>query len=104
MGVHVTGVCASGEPTSAIPRVQCTADRRRNGARLAPDIERFPLLILHDAHQAGVAREPSSRLRRQRGTVLELTSSGYTLAQRLGIHVNDDLVALPTVERCRSVL
>jgi hypothetical protein len=85
-------------------RVQRTANRWRNGARLAPDIERLPLLILHYAYHARVTREPSGDFGCQGGTVLEFTASGNTLTQCLGVDVDHDLVSLPAVENRRSVL
>ena len=55
MGIHVARVRATGKSTAAITCIERAAQRRRDAARLAPDIERLPLRVLEDADNAGVA-------------------------------------------------
>src|SRR5687768_754532 len=95
MPVHVALERAAGEAAAAIPRVECPPDRRRDGSRPAPDVQRFPAPVLDDRDQAGVAGEPPRGLGGDRRSLLELAAPGVIVLQRLGIHVQDDLLALP---------
>jgi len=62
MAVHVTSVRAAREAAAPIPRVQRTAQRRRNGAGATPDVQRFAGIVLDDSDDAGIARQPTCRL------------------------------------------
>ena len=85
--IEVAFMDTSGETTAAVAGLQCAADRRRNAARFAPHIERFTVLVLEEAEQAGIAGEAAHGLDGDRGSLLDLAASGSALAQSLGVDV-----------------
>jgi hypothetical protein len=88
--------CAAGETAALVARVECPADRGRNGPRPATDAERFALFVLDDCHKTRVAGQSSSGFRGDRGAVLQFATAGMAMLQGLGIHMNDDLLAVAT--------
>ncbi|HWW77973.1 MAG TPA: hypothetical protein VNY82_00150, partial [Steroidobacteraceae bacterium] len=70
MRVDVPRVRATRESAAAIACVERAANGRRNAARLAPDVERFTLLVLHDSDNAGITRQTTHGLHREGWTVL----------------------------------
>lgn len=51
------GIGTAGEATSAIPGDQGPADRRRNRAPLAPDIDRPSPIIFEAGHDPAIAQQ-----------------------------------------------
>src|ERR1700688_1222138 len=104
MCIDVPRVRATRESAAAIACVERAANRRRNAACLASDVERLTVLVLQDADDAGVARQATHGLRREGGAVLELAASRAAVAQRLSIHMHDDLLAVSRVQCLGPVL
>ena len=94
MAIDVALERAAGETAALVPGIQRPADRGRDGSSLAADVERLALLVFQDPDHAGVASEPSSRLRGNRRAMFELAAAGVAVLQRLGIHVHHDLLAV----------
>ena len=94
VAIDIAFEAATWEATTLVPGIQGPADRWRDGPRLAPDVERFALLILDDPDDAGVAGKSSRGLGGDRRPMFELAAAGMTVLQRLGIHVHHDLLAV----------
>ena len=75
--VDVPRVRATRESAAAIACVERAANGRWNAARLAPDVERFTLLVLHGSDNAGITRQTTHGLHREGGTVLERSFLGW---------------------------
>jgi hypothetical protein len=75
-----------------------------NAARLASDAERFTLIILHDADNAGIARQSTYGLHREGRTVLELTASRTAVSQGLHVDMHDALLAVSGAQGLGPVL
>ena len=52
------------------------------------------MLVLQHAQQARIAGEAARGLDGDGGSLLDLAAPGAVLAQGLGVHVHDDLVAI----------
>src|ERR1700736_6420245 len=104
MRVDVPRVRATREPAAAIACVERAANRRRNAACLASDVERLTLLVFHNADDAGIARQATHSLQREGWTVLELTASRAAVSQGFNVHVHDDLLAVSGAQGLGAVL
>jgi len=60
MCIYVAAMRAAGKTAAGVPRVQRTADRGWNAARLAADIERLAVRVFEDLDEARVARKTYS--------------------------------------------
>lgn len=90
--VEETAVLAAWEATTAVARLQGSAHRRRNRARLSADRQRFARAF-PDLDDRGVAGEPPRRLLRERRTVLERADA--VPARECGVvDVDDQLITL----------
>ena len=103
MPIDVASVRATGKATSAIARVERTAQRWRNASG-PPHIQRLAMLVLHDRHDAAITREAASGFGGQGGAFLDLASTGDAIAERLRIYVHDDLLAFATIRRLAAML
>src|SRR5688500_634998 len=87
MPIEIPLAMTTGKRAATIARVERSAQRRRQGSLLAPDIERFAVLILDDRDEAAGAEQPLHRLDRQIRTPRP-SAEGF----RVG--VQDDLIAI----------
>jgi hypothetical protein len=67
-------VRAARETAAAIACFERPLQRRRNGARLAADVERLAFFALDNAHERSFAAEPPHGLQRKRPAVVELAA------------------------------
>ena len=84
--VHARAI-AAGEAASAVARGERPAQRRRDRAGLAPDVER-PAVAVQERDDAGVAGQAPGRLRRERLPVGELAAPGRVRAPREGVRID----------------
>ena len=98
--VQEARVRAAREATARIAAAQGPADRRRDAAGSATDVQRAALVVLDDSHEARIAGQAAGGPGRQRRAVLDLAAARCVrLAQRLGIDMHDDLLALAAGQR-----
>jgi hypothetical protein len=104
MRVHVARVRAPWKTATAVTCAERTANGRRNSARFASDIERFPLLVLRQRHDAGVASEATRGIGSQGRAVFKLTPPCVPISQGFNVDVDNDLLAITSTCSFRSVL
>jgi len=92
--VDVAGVAASGESAALVAGGEQTAQRRGDDAGLASDVEWLAVRIFDQRDEAGIACEPSCGGGGDGRAVLDFAAAGEALAQGLGGHVHDDLLAI----------
>src|SRR3984957_10329020 len=97
--IDVALMSAAGETAAAVAGIERAADRRRNAARFAPDIERLALRILEYAQQARIACEAAHGLDGDGRSMFDLAAPGGAVVQCLSVHVNDNLVAVGGIRR-----
>lgn len=72
MTLGETRAIAAGVAAAAVACFQRAGERRRDAARFAADIERVSVFAFDDTDDRRIAREPSRRVERKRGAILQL--------------------------------
>ena len=91
MRVDEALVRAHGEAAATIAGRECTADRWRNHARLAADVQHFAGIARRQGHERAVAARAAERLRGDAGSVLQVRLARAVWTQRRPIQMNDHL-------------
>lgn len=88
---------AAWESAAAISHLECAAECGWDRARSAPNVEDGAVAVSRDVYHACVAREPSSGFWRETRAILEVGASRFNITpERIGFHVQDDLVTFGT--------
>src|SRR5262245_14992996 len=89
--IDPAGAIAPREAATAISGVEKAAQRCRNRAGLAPDVQRFTVLVFDDTDDARVTRKTPRRLRGDRRSFLELAAPSLLVSERLrgDVHVDE---------------
>ena len=92
VGVDKAAVRAHREPAAAIARPERPANRRRNRARLAADVQHRAAFARRHRHQRPVAADAPERLRGNACSVVKERLAGAVRSQHRLLQMNDDLI------------
>ena len=94
MCIDVEVIQAVWKAAALVAMGQRSADRRRNAARAAADVQQFAVLAFLQRHERGIAHQAPRRLRCDGAAVPDMAAVAVPLAlQDRAIHAYHDLVA-----------
>jgi hypothetical protein len=95
MRIDMVMLGAARKPAAAITMIEEAADGRRDGAGLAPDVQRFAVGVFVEFYRARIAGETAGGVGREGGAVIEIAAAVVTaFAQGGAIDVDDDGMAI----------
>ena len=90
--MNEAAVRAHREAAAAIAQPESASNRRRHGARLAPDVQHRAAFVRRHRNQRAVATHPAERLRGNARAVVEERLARTVRAEHRLIQMNDDLM------------